>query len=77
MDSLMDGHEYNRMEFNVDSAAKCRNACKGDARCKATEFLFDYGGSGSNACVFYDRFSGTLGSTRAPSDIATGVWVKS
>lgn len=77
VDSLLSANEYNRMEFNIDSAAKCRNVCKTDSRCKATEFIFDNGGSGSSACVFYNRFSGTLGSKRAPTDLATGVWVKS
>lgn len=76
VDSLLNAHEYNRSEFGIDSAAKCRSQCKADARCKATEFIFDYGGSGSNACVFYDSFTGTLGSTHAPSDQTTGVWVK-
>lgn len=77
VDSLIGAKEYNRMEFQVDSAATCRTACKADPRCQATEFIFDYGGSGSNACVFYSKFSSTLGSTRAPTDEATGVWIKS
>ena len=76
VDSLLDGNEYNRMEFQVSSAAKCRAVCKKDTRCKAVEFIHNYMDSGSHACVFYDDFSSTIDSVRAPSNKTTGIWVK-
>lgn len=74
--SLIDGKEYNRMEFSVKTAAQCRKVCLSDKRCLAVEYTRDYMGSNSPICVFYDEFSGILSSNRAPSDKTSGVWVK-
>lgn len=74
---LIEGEEYNRTEFNVDDAARCRKLCGQRDRCKATEYMHDHASNGDDhVCVFYEKFTGTIASQRMPTERTDGVWIK-
>ena len=73
---ILDPHEYNRMEFGIESTKQCRNSCSADGRCVAVEHVHDYAGSDKPICVFYDSFSGTIASSLAPGKHVSGIWIK-